>query len=120
MLQKLILMAAWSFLLFVIYATLTSAGARPELTQDEPEWVVFVERFGAYAILGALFFLAYPRHVGLVCLFIIGGAVILELLQLLIPDRDARVIDAIEKMTGGVTGIVVARTLAALTGPWLR
>jgi len=109
MFRKLIALAAWACLIFIIYATLSSAGARPELTGTEPAWVVFIERFGAYALLGLLFCLAYPGRVALVCLLVFGGAVLLELLQIFIPDRDARVVDAAEKLTGGAVGISAAR-----------
>jgi VanZ family protein len=84
-------------------------GARPELTGAEPAWAVFIERFGAYAALGLLFCLAYPGRVALVCLLVFGGAVLLELLQIFIPDRDARIVDAAEKLTGGAVGISAAR-----------
>jgi hypothetical protein len=54
--------AAWACLIFIIYATLTSASGRSELTTTEPALVVFIERFGAYGLLGFLFRLAYPRR----------------------------------------------------------
>jgi hypothetical protein len=41
-----------------------------------------------------LFLLAYTRT-ALVCLIVLGDAVIQELLQLVVPDRDARVVDAV-------------------------
>ena len=103
MFQKLCAVAAWAFLIFIIYATLGPLGTRPELT------AVFIERFGAYGVLGALFGLGYPRRLVLVCLLIFGGAVILEFLQLFIPDRDARVIDAAEKLAGAAAGIITVR-----------
>ncbi len=109
MLQKLTAVAAWACLGFIIYATLSSNSARPELTTTEPALVVFVERFGAYGLLGVLFGSAYPRRLTLVCLLVFSGAILLELLQLLIPDRDARVIDAVEKLAGGAAGIFASR-----------
>ena len=109
MFRKLVALAAWACLIFIIYATLSSADARPELTGTEPALVVFIERFGAYALLGFLFCLAYPGRVALVCLLVFGGAVLLELLQIFIPDRDARIVDAAEKLTGGAVGISAAR-----------
>src|SRR5438105_9147103 len=39
---------AWVCLIFIVYAT------RPELMKGEPALVVFVERFGAYGLLGVL------------------------------------------------------------------
>jgi hypothetical protein len=116
MLQKFIAAAAWACLIFIAYATLSSAGQRPELTVSEPMLAVFVERFGAYGLLGVLFRLAYPSRVGLVWLLVLASAVVLELLQIVIPDRDARLIDAAEKLAGGATGILAARTFPSFAG----
>jgi VanZ family protein len=114
--HKLITVAAWACLIFIIYATLSSIEARPELTSAGfyKAFFTVLERFAAYAVLGLLFYLAYPRHVPLVCLLVFGSAVILELLQLFVPDRDARVLDAIEKLAGGAVGVLTARTLLGL------
>jgi hypothetical protein len=53
-----------------------------------------------------------------VCLIVLGSAVLLEMMQLLTPDRHGRIQDAIEKMAGGAAGIVVVR--AILTCDLLR
>ena len=111
--QKFIAVAAWACLTFIIYATLSSADLRPELTQSEPASVVLVERFGAYGLLGVLLCLGYPRRLTLVCVLVLGSAVVLELLQIVVPDRDARVIDAVEKLTGGAAGVWAARSFLA-------
>ena len=116
MFQKLIAVAAWACLGFIIYATLSSAGARPELTTTEPALAVFVERVGAYGLLGLLFYAAYPRRIITVCLLVFGSAILLELLQILIPDRDARVVDAVEKIAGGAAGIVAGRAFVSFVG----
>jgi VanZ family protein len=112
MFHKLIAAAAWACLIFITYATLTSIDARPELTGPGfyKAFFTVLERFGAYGLLGLLFRLAYPRHVGFVCLMVFGSAVILELLQIVVPDRDARVIDAIEKLAGGAAGVLIGKT----------
>ena len=116
MLHKFITTAAWACLIFIVYATLSSIDARPELTGVGLYKAFFtvVERFAAYAVLGLLFYLAYPRHVALICLLVFGSAVILELLQIFVPDRDARVIDALEKLGGGAAGILAARAFLPL------
>jgi VanZ family protein len=116
MIHKLIAIAAWACLSFIIYATLSSLEARPELTGAGfyKAFFTVLERFGAYAVLGLLFSLAYPRHVVSVCLLVLGSAVILELLQNFVPDRDARVSDALEKIAGGLAGILTARILLTL------
>src|SRR3977135_3266799 len=61
--------------------------------------------------LGTLFCAAYPRQIVLVCLIVLGGAVLLEIMQLLTPDRHGRIQDAIEKMASGLVGIVVGRAI---------
>jgi VanZ family protein len=114
MLQKLSTVAAWACLIFIIYATLSHAAGRPQLTTTEPPLVVIVERFGAYGLLGLLFCLAYPSRIALVCALVFGSAIILELLQIVIPDRDARVIDAVEKLVGGAVGIVSSRAFLSI------
>jgi hypothetical protein len=97
----------------LIYATLSPIDARPELTSDETALVTYIERFGAYALLGLLFYLAYPRHVVLVYLLVLRSAVVLETLQIFVPERDARVFDALEKISGGIAGILAATAILA-------
>ena len=111
MLHKLISIAAWATLAFIIFATLSPAHLRPELTATEPALIVALERVGAFAVLGLLFSGGYPRRYGLVWLIVLGGAILLEFLQILVPDRDARMVDAIEKIAGGGAGIFTAQWL---------
>jgi len=106
MLHKLIGLAAWALLAFIVYATISPIQDRPRLPTS-----VSLERFGAFLVLGALFCLAYPRQAVLVCLIVIGSAVLLEFAQLLTPDRHGRVQDAIEKMAGGAVGIVAGKAI---------
>ena len=51
------------------------------------------------------------RAAGYVLIELPGGAILLELLQLVVPDRDARVLDVVTKLIGGGGGIIVARVL---------
>ena len=44
-------------------------------------------------------------------MIVLGSAILLEFLQILVPDRDARMVDAIEKIAGGGTGIFAAQWL---------
>ena len=87
MLHKLIVTLAWSCLAFVMYATLSSIDARPVIAGG---FFTALERFGAYAVLGSLFYFAYPRRLAFVCFMVLGSAVLLEVLQNLVPGRDAR------------------------------
>ena len=102
------MVAAWAWLAFVAFATLSPAHLRPELTPTEPAAIVVLEHVGAYALLGILFSVSYRRRSALVVLIVFGNAVLLELLQLAIPGRDARLVDAAEKLLGGAVGIAVS------------
>jgi VanZ family protein len=115
--RKLIGLAAWGLLAFIAYATISPIPARPTL----PTSTTF-EHLVAFAVLGALFGLAYPRQVAIVCLIVLGSAVLLEFLQLLTPDRHGRVPDAIEKITGGVVGIAAGRAILCFdqVSRWFR
>jgi hypothetical protein len=106
MIHRLIAVAAWTLLAFIAYATISPIQARPILLTS-PSF----ERLTAFAILGALFCLAYPRHIAIVCWIIFASAVLLELAQLLAPGRHGRIQDAIVKMTGGALGIVAGRAM---------
>lgn len=111
--HKLVSVAAWTCLLFIASATLSPLYLRPRLTQAEPVLIVFLERFAAFAVIGFLFSVTYTRTT-LVCLLVLGSAVALELLQLVVPDRDARVLDALEKLIGGGIGIIIAKLVGAI------
>jgi VanZ family protein len=108
--QKLIAAAAWACLVFIAFATLSSIDLRPELIREGTFKAFFtvVERFGAYAVLGLLFGLAYPRRPTFVCVLVFGSAVSLELLQSYVPSRHAGILDVVEKSLGGAAGIILA------------
>ena len=106
--RSLVTAAAWGFLVFIAFATLSPLYLRPRLTGAEPYVIVLFERFGAYAVLGLLFAISYPRRYALVFVIVFGSAILLEFLQIAIPDRDARVVDAVEKLAGGALGIIAA------------
>jgi VanZ family protein len=106
MLHKLTTVAAWAFLAFIIYATVSPLQDRPTLSSSAD-----LEHIGAFAVLGGIFCLVYPRHIVLVCLIVLGSAALLEVLQLLTPDRHGRLLDAIEKIVGGALGIAAGRAI---------
>lgn len=95
--------AGWLSLTFIAFATLSPIGARPHVGG------VGFEHIAAFAVTGVLFALAYPRHSLIVVMLVLGSAVVLELSQLLTPDRHARFSDLLMKLAGGSIGIVAAR-----------
>jgi VanZ family protein len=106
MIQKFVAICAWALLVFIASATISPFEARPTLSTSPR-----VEHLAAFAVLGLLFLLAYPRHTILVCVVVLGSALLLELAQLIIPGRHARVVDAIEKMAGGALGVVSGQAI---------
>lgn len=108
---------AWMAIALIGYATLTHVGfvyaiydrLAPFLLWPEVRMYTHFEHVIAFAIFGAIFSLAYPRHVLVVCAVVFGSAVVLELLQTLTPDRHGTLIDALEKLAGGAIGILAMR-----------
>jgi hypothetical protein len=114
MFHKLMVVAAWALLALIACATISPIQDRPTLLTSSS-----FEHLAAFAVLGTLFYLAYPRRIAFVCLIVLGSAVVLELLQQLTPDRHGRIPDALEKIAGGAAGIVaglVGRIALALLG----
>jgi VanZ family protein len=109
MVSKLLTGAAWACLAFIAYATLSPITDRPTL----PTSVGF-ERLAAFAVLGVLFCLAYPRQFILVCFVVLASALLLEFAQQLTPDRHGRIRDAVVKLAGGILGIGIGQAILYL------
>jgi VanZ family protein len=105
---------AWTSLAFIAYATLSPLNERPEFDFDLFSLFSHLDHYLAFALAGGLFGLAYPRRTLFICILVLGSAVLLELLQLLTPDRHARLIDAVRKIIGGAIGIAFARFAISL------
>jgi VanZ family protein len=104
--QKLLKFAAWAGLCVIAYSTLSPLRDRPILLTSSK-----LEHLAAFAILGTLFCLAYPRRTLAVLLIVLGSAALLELLQFLTPDRHARTLDALQKIAGGAAGVFAGRAI---------
>ena len=117
MFQKLITFAAWSLLASIAYATISPIHDRPTLVASSS-----LEHLAAFAVLGVLFFLAYPRHIALVCLIVLGSPRLLEIMQLLTPVRHGRIQDAFAKIAGGAVDILAGRASLSFeqTSRWFR
>jgi hypothetical protein len=108
--QKLVLrIAAWAALCFITYATLSPLRDRPTLLISAN-----LEHVAAFVVFGALLCLAYPRRTPAVLIFVLCSAALLEVLQLLTPDRHARTLDALQKIAGGAAGVFAGRAILYL------
>ena len=101
--QRLFILAGWLALALIAYATLSPIKDRPVIAGLQ------LEHFAAFALLGFAFALGYPRRTVLIIAIVIGSAFTLEALQLLTPDRHGRLLDALVKAAGGLSGIGVMR-----------
>jgi VanZ family protein len=97
---------------FIAYATLSPLNEAQEFV--DTGLFSHLDHYLAFAIVSGLLSLAYPRQTFLVCILVFGSAVLLELAQMLTPDRHARVIDAARKIIGGTIGIAFARLAISL------
>jgi hypothetical protein len=123
--RRLLLPVAWAALAFIAYATLARNTLvywlygilAPLLAHPSMHLYVPVEHLVAFAVLGALFSIVYPRHTLLVLLFVLAVAGLLEALQTLTPDRHGTLIDYLEKTAGGAIGIGFGKLVEPLFRP---
>lgn len=99
---NLLRIVAWLLLAGLVFVTLSPISLRPISPLPTQ-----LERATALALVGFAFALAYPRHIWLVALLVLGSTVLLEILQLASPSRHGRVIDAVVKLVGGGGGLLV-------------
>jgi hypothetical protein len=110
MIQKVSRMIGWLALAFIAYATLSPIDARPTIGTAHFE---HFEQFVGFGLVGLALGIGYPKRPLWVAAIVIGSALVLEGLQLLTPDRHARLLDASVKAAGGICGIGIGQ-LAAL------
>jgi len=103
MTRCVVVAAAWACFALIGFVTLGPVHFRPHIFRSTG-----LDRSAGFAVLGFLLGIAYSRRLLTVSILVIGGAVVLEALQFLTPDRDARLIDLIVKAAGGAFGIVMA------------
>jgi VanZ family protein len=115
-LKRALTVLAWLILAVIVCSTLSPIGMRPHLG------AAHVERFAAFALLGFLFTTLHPGRIVAVLLCLAAAVAGLELLQMLVSGRHARVADVAVKAAGGVCGVASAwlvmrlRALAARPG----
>jgi hypothetical protein len=108
MIQRIFVIAGWLALAVVAFVTLSPIGMRPSIASSH------LEHFAAFALIGFAFALAYPNRILLVVTVVVGGALGLEALQFLTPDRHARAMEALVKSLGGISGICAGQLVSFL------
>jgi hypothetical protein len=98
---------AWLLLIAVAIITLVPIGLRP--VSGAP---VSLERFAAFAAVGAAFCLGYPKHRLQMLVLLIGIVGFLEVAQNYFPSRHGRLPDGLVKASGALLGGAVASLVA--------
>jgi VanZ family protein len=94
--------AAWAILAGIVFVTVSPINLRPHTMTT-----VNVDRAAAYAIVGMLFALAYPRNWKTTMVLLVAGAAGFEFLQIFSSTRHARIDDALVKALGAVAGVAI-------------
>ncbi|WP_233382670.1 VanZ family protein [Methylobacterium sp. C25] len=109
MMHKLARLMAWMLVVALVVVTLAPIGMRPAVIENAN-----IERALAYALLGFLFAVGYPRHRFLA--FAVGVAVAagLEVGQVFTASRHGRVPDFMVKAVAAGIGVITAWVFAQL------
>jgi apolipoprotein N-acyltransferase len=99
--------AAWACLAVIALITVG-----PETIRPETAYPPSIERFVAFAVVGVLFAISYPRYILFAAAIVLGAALLLEIFQLLSPSRHGRLFDAAVKFAGGSFGLCVGSALS--------
>jgi hypothetical protein len=94
----------WLLLLAIAVMTDGPISLRPETTLPAN-----VERIAAWAFLGALFAIGYPKPTFSLVLLLVGAAGLLEFAQLRELGRHGQISDFVVKSAGGVLGLGAVR-----------
>jgi hypothetical protein len=98
MIRRAALSVFWLLLGLICVWTFAPVGLRPQTGHPA------LERFAAFFAMGGALALGCPRRPLLAAAIVCAIAVGSEALQIVIPFRDARPIDAVEKLLGGAFG----------------
>ena len=102
MINKLSAISAWVLLCAIAFVTLSPIDMRPQTGHDAPERVL------SFMALGLAYGVGYPRRLWLAITATLAAAIGLEIAQLLVPGRHARLPDIGEKLAGGFIGLTIA------------
>ncbi|WP_420846242.1 VanZ family protein [Microvirga brassicacearum] len=94
---------AWLLTLAILAFTLSPIEHRPVTSAPAD-----LERFAAFVVTGAAFWLAYPKQRFGIMLLVTGGGALLETAQALVPGRHGRLEDGLIKALGTLLGAAIA------------
>ena len=98
---------AWLLVLAIAVFTLAPIEFRPVTAAP-----VSLERFAAFAAIGAAFCLGYPKHRLPILVLLLGIVGFLEVAQNYVPGRHGRLPDGVVKASGALFGVAFAMLAA--------
>ena len=98
---------AWLLVLAIAVFTLAPIEFRPVTAAP-----VSLERFAAFAAIGAAFCLGYPKHRLPILVLLLGIVGFLEVAQNYVPGRHGRLPDGVVKASGALLGVAFAMLAA--------
>jgi VanZ family protein len=113
MIRSTAIAAFWILAAGIAFVTLCPIDLRPMTGH------VVLERSAAYFLLGVALSLAYPDRPLAAMLTVAAIAVTLEAAQTFVPGRHGHVIDALEKLAGGLLGALVGAMAWQAAARWL-
>jgi VanZ family protein len=102
----------WLLLLAIATVTLSPLELRPATGMPAD-----IERACAYAVLGSILFVAYPKHRQICMVLAIGFAGILEVGQHFVPGRHGTVHDFVIKALSVIVGMLTVWSLERIRRP---
>ena len=77
----------------------------------EAYWVIVIERFSVYGMLGFLLSFLLPGRIAVACSLVITVAIGLDIAQALVSDQDPPFLVVLQKAAGGIVGVLLAQTI---------
>lgn len=109
MLQRICQIVGWLLFAAIVIVTVSPIGLRPHLGYGAD-----LDRFVAFLVSGLFLGFGYKRRWLLVLCLLAVSAFGIEALQILTPDRHARLWDAMIKAGGGILGVLAAQMVIIL------
>lgn len=106
---KLARISAWMLVAALVFVTIAPIGLRPIVAESAN-----LERAVAYAFLGLVFALAYPRHRLFALVVVVTVAGMLEFGQTLTESRHGRMPDFLVKAVAASSGVLAAHAALVL------
>ena len=122
--KRAFVIAAWTTAAAVAYGTVAPVEVPYAIYFKLAPWLghpsihkfAAIEHLIVFALLGALITFAWPNRIIIVCCIIIFSTLLLECLQTLTPDRHGTIVDACEKIGGGLLGVFAAHATTRWRG----